>query len=289
MSKIDDLKLKYPSVSLIAFNKFVEGDPTKTRKYLEYMLKIWENKEKNNCPKTTVELIQYIHAYDNLLPYIEVNDKDIYHKKFLDVDYLEKVILKADELKEEKSFDRDEECSVLVDNDEYLMLIPKTYRANMKYGANTRWCTVTNKDDSTFNRYSKSGVLAYVISKTMTYGNCSKVAIYCDYAKNSMSGEIDVWNVKDTKISENDMGKWGWDTEHIMEIMLTYRIHHFSLKKTVDAQNFIVNFVHNISRMDIDKLGESVNIIKNKESNNYIEQLKDIIDKIKTKTDTIWI
>lgn len=288
MSKIDDLKLKYPSVSIISFNKFVEGDPTKTRKYLEYMLKIWENKEKNNCPKTTVDLIQYIHAYNSLLPYIEVDDKDIYHKKFLDVDYLEKVILRADELKEENSFDRDEHCSVLIDNDEFLMLIPKTYRANMKYGANTRWCTVTNKDDSTFNRYSKSGLLAYIISKTTTQGNCHKVAIYCDYTNNSISGEIDVWNVKDTKITENDMVKWGWDAKHIIEIMLTYRTHHYSLKKTIDAHNFVANFIHNISRMDIDKLGESVNIIKNKESNNYIEQLKNVIDKIKSNTEVIW-
>lgn len=288
MSKIDDLKLKYPSVSVISFNKFAESDPTKTKKYLEYMLKIWENKEKNNSPKTTLELIQYIHAYDNLLPYIGVKDRDIYHKKFLDVSYLETIILRADELKEEKTFIRDEHCSVLIDNDEYLMLIPKTYRANMKYGASTKWCTVTSNDESTFNRYSKTGLLVYVISKTITDGNCPKIAIYCDYAKNSMSGEIDVWNVKDAKISENDMVKWGWEDKDIMEIMVTYRTYHFSSKRMVDAHKYVANFVHNISHMDIDKLGQSMKIIKNEDTNNYIEQFKNVIDKIKSKTEEIW-
>lgn len=288
MSKIDDLKLKYPSISVVSFNKFAEGDPTKTNKYLEYMLKIWEKKDKNNCPNTTLELIQYIHAYDNLLPYIDVKDRDIYHKKFLDVSYLENIILRADELKEEKTFIRDEHCLVLIDNDEYLMLIPKTYKANMKYGASTKWCTVTNKDDSTFNRYTKDGLLVYIISKTITERNYFKYAIYCDYAKNSMTGEIDVWNANDSKVNENDLMKRGWKPKDIMEIMVTYRTHHFSLKRTVDAQNYVANFVHNISRMDIDKLGESMKIIKNEETNNYIEQFKNVIDKIKTKTEEIW-
>jgi len=61
MSKIDYFKLKYSSISLISFINFAEGNPTKTNKYLEYMLKIWEKKDKNNCPNTTLELIQYIH------------------------------------------------------------------------------------------------------------------------------------------------------------------------------------------------------------------------------------
>lgn len=103
-----------------------------------------------------------------------------------------------------------------------------------------------------------------------------------------MTGEIDIRNANDSKVNENDLMKRGWKPKDIMEIMVTYRTHHFSLKRTVDAQNYVANFVHNISRMDIDKLGESMKIIKNEETNNYIEQFKNVIDKIKTKTEEIW-
>ncbi len=37
MSKVDDLKKKYPQVSTASFTKFVDADTTPTKKYLEFM------------------------------------------------------------------------------------------------------------------------------------------------------------------------------------------------------------------------------------------------------------
>jgi len=41
MSKVEELRLKYPKVTKPTFNKFVDADFTPTKKYLEFMLKTW--------------------------------------------------------------------------------------------------------------------------------------------------------------------------------------------------------------------------------------------------------
>jgi hypothetical protein len=45
MSKVDDLKKKYSQVSPASFTKFVEADTTPTKKYLDFMLKTWEDRK----------------------------------------------------------------------------------------------------------------------------------------------------------------------------------------------------------------------------------------------------
>jgi predicted nucleotidyltransferase len=45
MSKVDDLRQKYQQIAKSTFNKFEEGDTTPTKKYLEYMLKSWVDRE----------------------------------------------------------------------------------------------------------------------------------------------------------------------------------------------------------------------------------------------------
>jgi hypothetical protein len=42
MSKVEELRAKYPKLTNTTFNKLVEGDKTKTKKYLPFMLKTWE-------------------------------------------------------------------------------------------------------------------------------------------------------------------------------------------------------------------------------------------------------
>ena len=56
MSKVDDLKNKYKSVSNSSFSKFEEADFTPTKKYLDFMLKTWEDR-KTEAPYRTTGII----------------------------------------------------------------------------------------------------------------------------------------------------------------------------------------------------------------------------------------
>ena len=58
MSKVEELKAKYPKITAAVFNRFVEGDKTKTKKYLPFMLKTWVNKTSEIT--NSIHLIQLV-------------------------------------------------------------------------------------------------------------------------------------------------------------------------------------------------------------------------------------
>ncbi len=79
----------------------------------------------------------------------------------------------------------------LIDDEEWLILKPLSWEASKKYGANTKWCTTSYDTDDYFYKYSKNGVLIYMINKKTGY----KVASY-----NAKDEGISFWNQKDQRI-----------------------------------------------------------------------------------------
>ena len=49
------------------------------------------------------------------------------------------------------------------ENDRCLVVVPHTYEASCKYGANTKWCTASNKTDSHWSLYRKNNIRFYYI------------------------------------------------------------------------------------------------------------------------------
>jgi len=53
----------------------------------------------------------------------------------------------------------------LFKNDNFELVVPLTFEASKKYGANAKWCTTTRCDDTMFNKHNEMGSLAYLIVK----------------------------------------------------------------------------------------------------------------------------
>jgi len=53
----------------------------------------------------------------------------------------------------------------LFKNDNFELVVPLTFEASKKYGANAKWCTTSKCDDTMFNKHNKMGSLAYLIVK----------------------------------------------------------------------------------------------------------------------------
>ena len=167
MSKVDELRIKYPKVTKVTFNKFVDADYTPTKKYLEFMIKTWVNKPSLTFNLNVSLIVNVVKKFDTLLPYIE--NKDIYHKDYADFSLLIRVIENAEILKDEKTFIREDHVNVLADNDRYILLQPTTHRGSLKYGAGTKWCTASKNSPDVFDKYTKKGCLVYLIDKTNTF------------------------------------------------------------------------------------------------------------------------
>ena len=267
MSKINDLKGTYePLIGKKMYNIFVEGDKTPTKKYLKYLCDLWVSKRAGEQIPIFVssQAIQAVLRFDSLLPYIE--NKDIYHKVYRSFNTLIKILNNAEEVKEERSFVREDHVRVIFENDEYLMLEPKTHKGSLKYGANTRWCTASKNNLNTYQNYMRRGFLVYLISKTKKEDNFEKLALFAEN-NNPLSGSVIIYNQPDLVVDEDRVFKSGWNTKDWLQIILTYRHEHMNRKLIKDVKEDVKQQLDSIKRLDLNKLNQQIDFL-----NHYSEQ-----------------
>lgn len=276
MSKVDELRSKYSGMSTATFNKFVEADKTPTKKYLEYFLKSWVSRSQNSCPNTTQRLINLVLEFDQLLPYI--SNKDIYAKEFTDVSYLKLVIARAEEVKEEKTFVKEEHATVYMENEEFLLLQPLTHRGSLRYGAQTKWCTASKNDLDVFRRYNRNGLLFYLIDKKETKTkNYNKMAFYLTFNNDAITGGIQIYNSADSHVYSDNLTDGGWSEEEIMRITTLFRLVFSKEKKLKKSKDFVTQFSDNLTKLNFESLLEHLVIL---EQNRKIDYISDIQEKI---------
>lgn len=92
----------------------------------------------------------------------------------------------------------EKERLIIYKEGDWISLIPLTYESSKKYGANTKWCTASEKTNAQFNSYGRNGSLIYNIN-TVTG---EKVAVHKDLSDRS----ITFWNAKDHKVDSIETG-----------------------------------------------------------------------------------
>jgi hypothetical protein len=259
MSKVDDLRNKYKLVSNSSFSKFVEADSTPTKKYLDFMLKTWEDRKTGGPYRTIGSIIDIVNQFHDLTPYIE--NKDIYSKEYYgNFGKLIEVIEVAEVLREEKNFNKEENINVLIETSEFLLLQPKTHKGSMKYGANTKWCTTSKNNESIFNRYTRDGFLGYLIDKTETKtGDYKKVALYLEYNSGGINDNVKLYDVKDKYATEDDLIQSGWDIEKLFEIITMFRYNFIKVKENKRSKDFVNTFVNTLNKLDFNKFEVHMN------------------------------
>lgn len=112
--------------------------------------------------------VQKIHTFDDMNRYLSIASLKMFNKELRNqvvVDY---------------------------DSDEWLIIRPITFEASSKYGAGTKWCTTSENNPDHFFRYSKRGVLIYIINKINGY----KLACYKHLDENS----VEFFNQEDQRV-----------------------------------------------------------------------------------------
>lgn len=273
MSKVDDLRKKYPKVHNSTFERFVEGDTTPTKKYLEYMLLLWTCK-RGSTSFTTSQLIKEVKRFDSLLPYHK--NKDIYSSDYIYFSYLVRMNENSENIKEEKTFNRDEHANVIFEDDDYLFLEPKTHKGSLKYGSNTKWCTASKSSPQTFTNYIRKSCLMYLIDKKNSKGNMSKLAFYNDKG-NPLLGEILIYNQNDTCVTERNLLSAGWSIQLIVDFIMKYRLHHLAWSRIKNSRNEVNSVISIIKTLDLSSLSKNMEILKGDGSSEF-EGVKTIID-----------
>lgn len=282
MSKVDELRTKFPQVTNGTFIKMVQFDFTGTHKYLEYMLKNWAyERTQRGMNYTLNRLMEEVKKFDELLPYH--TNKDIYSEDFNHYRKLIQMNEKAQTVKDDKTFVKSEHVDVLYEDDNVIMVSPKTHRGSLKYGAGTTWCTASKSNPDTFKRYSKNGCLVYLVDKTeSTKRNYQKIAFYNNTGK-SLSGEIEIYTQNDNQTSETSLVNNGWKPEKLAELMLRYRAYHVDRETVKRAKNKVESLIEAMKNIDLDELYSNVRYLEKRSENEF----KDINDLVNTFVSTV--
>ena len=97
----------------------------------------------------------------------------------------------------EKERELKSQAERLYEDDDVLVIRPKSHAASCYYGANTKWCTTTAGSSGYFEKYIKSGLLYYFIKKRENV----KMALY----RNSEERKTEVYNAQDKLVSLEDL------------------------------------------------------------------------------------
>ena len=279
MSKTEELRAKYVKITSASFDKFIESDKTPTKKYLEFFLKTWSNRDNNNCPRVITSLIKLVNKFDELLPYID--NKDIYSKDYTDISLLKLVIARAEEIKEEKTFVKDENVLVLEENDEYILLQPLTHRGSLKYGAQTKWCTAARDQAQTFARYIRNGLLVYLLDKKGTKTNpYKKIAFHIQYSDDIITEGFHIFNALDNQVLSDHLVSGGWDEDTLLRITTMFKIFFRREKKLKKSKDFIQSFSETLGRLDFQSLTQHIELLEQTKNINYTSVLQEQINQL---------
>jgi len=231
MSRIKDLKEKYPALGMSVLDILVMMDPTKTNKYLPVVANIL-NQEVTKRVHTSdidyyrnkmVELgfdagiskglsdtelrvlyhitdlmnqdsIKVVNEFMNLNERGLIENNDIL--KYKNINDLAQAISIA----QMKSVDKEMASHVIrvFEDDEWLVLRPLTFASSCKYGAATKWCTTATSEPNHFHRYWNRGALIYILNKQTGY----KVATQKYYDEDDRST---LWNAADREVNWADV------------------------------------------------------------------------------------
>lgn len=156
-------------------------------------------------PMQTILMYRFIEStfnftdIKNYQKFIEYNERGLISENDLGKFKSFDDILNATSLAEVKSYEKDLErqIRIIYSDDEWVVLRPLTYHSSLKYGSSTKWCTASENNPDYFLRYSKRGIVIYMINKITG----QKVACFKSLDSDP---EFSFWNQVDTRIDSLD-------------------------------------------------------------------------------------
>lgn len=225
MAKIKELKAQNPNYLIDVISVLSKMDPTKTNKYLPFMIKCtsdwveWIHNELTN--ETFKEMFEVIQDFEDLSQRNLLENKDIYTYES-NQDIIEAV--KTAKEKITRSEVKKKETEVLFEDNRWLVVYPLSVRSSNLYGKGTKWC-VSSEDNNYgkyYKQYTENGSLVFVIDKKAKESeyrtnDLAKVAFHNDKKKND---GITLWDIKDKQMNVgNAMKVYSMLGGDIMEII----------------------------------------------------------------------
>ena len=218
------LKKSLEDLNIKIFDLLRLLDPSKTGKYMTFLIREFRNKHKvkgftNYSPLLNQEnyldrirkkcdnelqdrVIEYmmdilsennvtnLQVFHELLEKGKLEENDI--QKYKSFEDIEKAIVEYEENNHE---DNIHEYKEIYKDDRWYIVKPLSYYTAKIYGASTKWCTSSRETPKQFYEYSKDGILLYVIDRA----NNKKWAVHWAIWKGEKE-EMSWWDSKDNRV-----------------------------------------------------------------------------------------
>jgi hypothetical protein len=236
MSRIKELKVKYPVLALSVLDLLAMIDPTNNNKYLGLLTQLIDKRMQERLRREEIEEFRRIATRDGypdeivknataeqlylsyvldavidadtiriVNEFIDLNERKLIEQndilKYTDIQQVQDAI----SLAHIKTIDKTMAGEIVRvhEDDEWLILRPLTFAASCKYGASTRWCTTAVNEPNHFHRYWSRGSLIYILNKKTGY----KVAAQKFHDSTERST---LWNAADSEINWADIDVPAW-------------------------------------------------------------------------------
>jgi hypothetical protein len=244
-------------------------------------------RKKSSGGRGVKDIITLFQKFDSLLPYIE--KKDIYNNgDYPNLASIDSAVKKAEEVKEEKTFNREDHVDVLIDNDDYILVHPFTLRGSQKYGKNTRWCTATsNKHNNYFDSYKQNNFLFYLIRKKLNNNQWDKVA-FCLDKRHVLTGSISVFCAWDNSHNTNSLEQSDWSLSSWVTIMSLCRAFAVEESRRQKEMKKIKDYVDSAKKVvNVDEVIQAMNNLNQKPSKEVVSLMKEYTELLTSFTNKI--
>lgn len=197
MSRIDDLKKQNPQLDISLIDLLSSADPSKTNKYLGFLLKVLKGDGNETLNPTEVkefilhsvfgDELYLLKRFEDHCTAQRIKNPDI--SKLKSFDEIDILVYEADKVMKQRELEK--QVIKLYDENDFLVLIPLSYEASASYGSNTKWC-ITQED--TWKDYWGEYRLIFIIDKI----NNVKYAISIEIADEE---NIQCWEETDDEIN----------------------------------------------------------------------------------------
>lgn len=251
---------------------FSQNDPSRTNKYVSVMVNIFVNEIANKD-----DIVLIIHEFSNIehklssnifesadpellaqVPLeIIVNPKDIQnYESYKQLRAVITIAMAYNTKKDIKNKVIEDETDVIYNQDDYMIVVPLTFKSSCFWGVETKWCTTSREDATYFNNYTNGGSLFYVIDKYRQDEKDHPMSKFAVYIRN---GDAD-HNAEIFNRPDHQMGR-GLNRmlpQRLIDLLMDYH-HNGGVISWPIILNLFVEYRNNLSNMifndDIWKVG----------------------------------
>lgn len=188
---------KYLDTDLVdaeSFEELQNGDPTSTKKYLEWMCKVWVEDQTGQGSEMIIPIIL---DFDRFVTRNQIEHKDI--NSYKTFEELQTIVTATKEKggsktqkRKEKEAEVKKDKNVVYQDKNITVIVPQNHEQSKLYGANTKWCTA-ERTSTHWDSYWAQGIKMYYI---MDKKNNTKWAVAV-----SLNGNKQCYNAADQSVT----------------------------------------------------------------------------------------